>query len=302
MKSGVSVGRSGEFSPARAVPVLVAGVLAMSSASILIRLCQVPALSIATYRLVIAALLFVSVSMIRERGRFGGAKQLNRWVLASGAFLSLHFATWIRSLDYTTVASSVLLVQTSPVFVGVAAHLLLKESPSRRQWVGIALALVGTTAVAGLDFSADRRALLGDALALAGAVGGAGYWICGRVARRRSSTGDYVAAVYSVAALILLIVTRVAGRPLSGFSSRDLLLLVLIALVPQAIGHTSFNWALRHFSATAVSVFALGEPVGASILAFLFLSEKIPALNLIGAALVLTGVFLAVRGERAGIS
>ena len=282
----------------RAVPVLVVGVLAMSSASIMIRVTGAPALAIATYRLILASLL-VGLALVVRTGPIAPRRVLSRWTVLSGLFLTLHFATWISSLDYTTVASSVVLVQTSPVFVGLSAGKLLGEKPVPLQWLGIALAIVGGAAIVGTDFSASSEALKGDLLALAGAVGGAGYWVCGRAARRDMDTPHYVVGAYSVSAAALLVLSLLTGTPLTGFPLRDYVLMTLIAIVPQGIGHTAFNWSLRQFSATAVSVFALGEPVGAGLLAYVLLAEAITPERGLGALVVLTGVFLTIRAEPA---
>jgi drug/metabolite transporter (DMT)-like permease len=278
------------------VPVLLGGVAAMSSASILIRLCGAPVLSIAAYRLALASLAFMIGAGFKRREREPFLVP-NRWTVASGLFLAVHFAAWIQSLRLTSVASSVLLVQMAPIFVAIASALWLSEKPSGLQGMGILLATIGTLATAGLDFAAGTKPLLGDALALVGALGAAGYWIFGRIARRQLSTAAYVRTVYAISAVVLGAVAVAAGAPLAGFSRRDMLLLLLIALVPQCIGHTTFNWALRHLSATAVSVFALGEPVGAAVLAFFILHERPPAPNLVGALAVLAGIYLALRGE-----
>ncbi|MDZ7373682.1 MAG: DMT family transporter [candidate division KSB1 bacterium] len=279
------------------VGVLAVGVLAMSSASLWIRMCTVPAFTIAAYRLLLSTLAFCLGEALRTGGRTQLFKPTGR-TLAAGLFLAFHFGTWIQSLRLTSVASSVLLVQTSPIFVAVASAILLSEPPSRLQMGGILTTLAGTVVVAGHDLTSGRQALLGDALALAGALGAAGYWICGRAARQRMDTGTYARTVYGTAAVVTVALAAVSGAPLAGFSGSNWLLLVLIALVPQGVGHTSFNWALKHLSATAVSVFALGEPVGASLLAYLFLGESPPPGTLLGGVAVLLGIYLTLQGER----
>ena len=281
--------------------ILLFGVVAVSSASILIRLCDAPPLSIAAYRLVLAAAFFWIAGLLRTDSKGSGRLQRGDlfWAALSGTFLSIHFATWITSLRYTTVASSVVLVSTAPMFVALGSAWLLKERLSRLMWAGILVSTVGAVVVGGTDFGGGTDPLFGDALALAGAVAGAGYLLLGRRLRKRLGTLAYVRLVYGAAAVWLLIAALVSGSPLSGFSPRTYLLLFLIAFVPQVIGHTSFNWALRHVSAALVAATILGEPVGASLLAYFILDEPLTEARLLGGVLILTGVGVTLRGESA---
>lgn len=281
--------------------ILVIGVVAVSFASILIRLCDAPSLSIAAYRLTLAALFFVLAGMFR--GQTLRQSRLQRrdlyWACLSGVFLCIHFATWITSLRYTTVASSVVLVTTAPVFVALGSSFFLKERLPRVMWAGILVSVVGAIVIGGTDFGGGRDPLLGDALALAGAVAGAGYYLLGRQLRKRLETIEYVRLVYGAAAIGLLVLALAARSPLTGFSAQTYVLLFLIAFVPQVVGHTSFNWALRHVSAALVAVTILGEPVGASILAYFLLDEPLTLARAVGGSLILTGVGITLRSESA---
>ncbi|MDF1553568.1 MAG: DMT family transporter [Deferrisomatales bacterium] len=281
--------------------VLLAGVLAISTAAVLIRLCDAPSLVIAAYRLGIASLVVVPVELVRTRG-LPSRRDLG-WCVLSGLFLSAHFAAWISSLAYTSVASSVVLVTTNPLFVGLFSWWVLREPPGRRTAAGIALGMVGATAIGWGDFRGGAAPLLGDALALLGALAASAYLLTGRVARRRLATHTYVAWTYGCCALFLCAATVAAGLPLGPYPPETLGYLVLLALVPQLVGHTAINWSLAHLTAPTVSVAILGEVVGASLLAWWVLGE-VPGLTTVaGGALICTGIVLALgRGETAAVA
>lgn len=281
------------------VAILVTGVIALSFASILIKLCDAPAMVIASYRLALAAVFFIASAGIRKRNPFSSFGQRD-WLIAglSSVFLSLHFATWITSLKYTTVAISVVLVSTAPIFVALGSVLILRERPQKWMIAGIGLTLLGCIIMSSVDFEAiGEHALGGSLLALAGAIGGAGYFLAGRDLRSRVDTVTYVVVVYSLTAVQLLMVTLLMSEPLFGYELTTYVLFVAIAFVPQVIGHTTLNWALKRLSATAVAVTALGEPIGATILAFMILGEKITVIQAIGGILILAGVALTLRVE-----
>lgn len=219
-------------------------------------------------------------------------------LLLSGLALAAHFAAWITSLSLTTVSSSVILVTINPIFVGLASHFILREPVSWRKALAIGLALTGTVIVALGDFSLSGKALLGDLLAIAGALAVSCYLLLGRLLRRRLSTLAYVWPCYSIAGSVLLLICLLTAQPLFGYSFNTYLLLVLLAVVPQIIGHSAFNWALAYFTPVFVTVAILGEPIGASVLAFFILREIPPTINLLGAAFTLAGIILASLDER----
>jgi drug/metabolite transporter (DMT)-like permease len=291
---------------------VVIGILAVSIASILIRFTQgeVSSIVIAAYRLGISTLALTPVALIRHSAvlRRLSRKDL-RLGLLSGLFLAVHFITWIKSLEFTTVASSVVLVTTTPLWVALLSPLLLKESISKEIAVGLGLALAGTVVIGvgdvcvlseGLvcppmsDF-VSGEAFLGDLLALCGAFAAAGYVIIGRSLRAKLPLVPYVFLVYGVAALILAALAVGSGNPVGGFTPEIYMYLVLLALVPQLIGHSSFNWALGFLPAAYVAVTLLGEPIGSTILAYLILDEVPGKITLFGAILVLGGILIASR-------
>ena len=297
---------------------LIFGVLMVSSASILIRFAQEDASSlvIAFYRLGLATLPLAPLVGWRYQGDL---RKLTRKDLGlaslSGVLLALHFASWITSLEYTSVASSVVLVTTTPIWVGLVAPFMLKEAMRRQVKVGLVLALMGGLIVGASDacsWSAgglvcpnalslvSGRAFIGDLLALAGAWMAAGYVLLGRHLGSKMSLVSYVFVVYGMASVVLLAIVLVAGLPLGGYQPMTYLWFVLLAIFPQLLGHTTFNWALRYLSAGFVALALLGEPVGSTILAYFLLAETPSLMKLGGAAVILSGIYLASRGERSG--
>ena len=282
--------------------VLAIGIIAVSTASIFIRYAQSEASSlvVATYRLVIASLVLVPVAWQSRRGELRNLRT-PEWGLAavSGVFLALHFAAWVTSLEYTSVASSVVLVSTSPVWVSLAAWILLRERLRRPVVFGLVLAVSGSLVV-GLSDTAQKPGsspLLGNALALTGALMVAGYWLIGRRLRQNMSLTAYVAVVYGSAAVLLLMMTGAARLPLTGYQPIVYVWLLLLGLVPQLIGHSSFNWALARLPATFVTVATLGEPIGSTTLAYFLLGETPTLLKIFGATLIFVGIVLTLRHQ-----
>lgn len=291
--------------PSRGVLIsgIVVGVLAVSSAAILIRIADAHPLAIAFWRCAGGALVLAPFSL-RSR-RDAPPLDATQWKQLAGAglFLALHFALWITSLDYTTVASSVTLVAMSPIFVGLGARVFLGEPPSRRTWIGLGLTVAGAVVIGAGDLAvADlgREALLGDLLALGGAVTVAGYLLVGRAARRRLPVTVYASAVYGIAALLLLPACLLVGADLVGFGPITWLAIAGLIVGPQLFGHTVFNALLAYVTATVVAIVVLAEPVAAGVLAWLVLAELPATLFWLGAPLILGGVYVAVtrRGGR----
>lgn len=280
---------------------MAVGVVTVSTAALTIRLAQqeAPSLSIAAWRLTLAMLVLTPIVLSRHRDELS---RLTRSELVraglSGFLLALHFATWITSLELTSVAASSVLVAMNPLFVGLLSPLLLKESVAPAMLSGILVAVVGSGILGLGNLSGGGDPLLGDLLALAGAVCAAGYMMIGRTLRRKLTLMTYIFVVYGVAAIILLLIVWVDGQPMAGFKPETYGWLLYLALGPQLIGHTTFNWALRYLSAAYVTVTLLSEPIGASLLAWVFLNEPPTTLEVLGGALILTGIAVASRVER----
>ena len=290
---------------------LAAGVLIVSTAALLIRLAigeGAGSLAVAAGRLTIAALVVVPLALAlrgREIVRLSGAD----WSIAAvaGFFLAVHFASWIASLAFTSVASSVALVTTNPIWVGLASWLLLKAAPTRRTIGGIAVSIAGSLLILFADARAGEDAaatdapapVLGNLLSLGGAMAMSGYLLVGAKLNRKLSLLSYVAIVYAAAAILLNLFAAASGEPLTTVPAAAWLPIAAMALGPQLAGHTIINWSLRHLSPTFVALAILGEPIGAAVLAWLFLGEGFRPLQLAGFLTLLSGIVIAATGERA---
>jgi len=278
---------------------LAAGIAAVSFGAVLVRLAsEASPLAITAWRLGLTAIVLIPLAIAR-----GGLGRISRrdllWTVGSGVALALHFVLWITSLRHTSVASSVLFVTTHPIFVGLGAHYVLKERLGRGLVVGIALAVLGGGLIGFGDLQLGGAAIRGDLLALGGGLAVAVYFLIGRRVRRNVSLLDYVAITYGTAAGLVLAACVVTSCPLAGFSSGTYLYLALLALGPQMIGHTTFNWALKHLQASKVSVMILAEPIGSSLLALLFFREVPTWPNAAGAVIILLGIYLSLRTKEA---
>jgi drug/metabolite transporter (DMT)-like permease len=276
--------------------LLFVGVASASLAAILVRYATgAEPLAIAFWRCAAGAALLLPFAFRAARTARPTAAEL-RLCAAAGVFLALHFATWITSLRLTTVAASVLLVSTTPVFVALAGRLLWDERLSPAGVLGISLTVVGSALVAGGDL--DDSSLLGNAFALAGGASIAGYVLAGRRARRTMGIVLYAVVTYACAALLLGATSLALGIPLGGYPQGTWLALAGIVVGPQLLGHTVINFVLRDIDATSVSVVVMAEPPIASALAFLLFGEVPPALALPGGVLLLVGIYLTTT--RAG--
>lgn len=271
--------------------------VSVAFSSILIRAADAPPLSVAFYRNLIAALILLPIALARHGDEF---RTLGRrgWALAllSGSLLAVHFALWIPSLSYTTVAASTVLVTTTPVWVALIGR-AMGETVSRRTVLGIGLALAGAVVVSGGDYGVSAEAAFGDLLALGGAIAAAGYLLAGRSLRQRISLTTYTGIAYSTTAAILAIVLAVSGEPFAGFEPRVWLLFLLMALVPQIGGHTVFNYLLGHVEAGTVAIAVTGEPVVASILALGIFGEVPGWPAVVGGVLILAGIYVTISAQ-----
>ena len=286
----------------RAVPYggLALGVASVSVAAILIRLADTEPLTVAAYRMGIAALVVSTVTLATAPGQLRRLTTTDMpWLLLAGAFLAAHFAAFIASLDYTTVASSVLLVTVAPIFVALGSHWGLRERVGTTVALALLLSVAGGVVMAVGDWRGDEERLLGDGLALLGALAAAGYLLVGRRVRGRVPLLPYITVVYSTAAVLLVASALAGGSPLSGHPTDAYFWMLLLALIPQVVGHSALNWVLAHFSAIVVSLSIRVEPLVATGLAVVVLSEVPPWTVIPGGLLVLAGVYLAV-GSRPG--
>ncbi len=296
---------------------LIVAILAVSTASILIRFAQREAssLTIAALRLVLAGVALMPLAATRHRAQISAISPKDLALASlSGLFLAIHFGTWITSLAYTTVASSVVLVSTGPIWVALLSPVFLGERLSRQAILGLGLAIVGGVVIAGADACTWSngiscagivqvlygRLMWGNLLALIGAWAVSGYLMIGRRLRQTIALVPYVFLVYGIAGIALLIAAYVSGAAVLGLSPPTYLWIVLLALIPQLIGHSTYNWALKALPAAFVAVTTLGEPIGSAILAY-FILQEVPGLEVLtGGALILGGIYLAARRTQVG--
>jgi drug/metabolite transporter (DMT)-like permease len=274
--------------------LLPIGILAISTASIFIKLCDAPALIIATYRMMLASLMLIPFACYKKPWR-GWERNEIGWFLLSGLFLSLHFALWIASLKYTSVASSVVLVTTHPIFVGIGSWLFLKERIGMNLVLGIALSVLGSGWISYGDMTLSKEALMGDGFALLGAIAASGYLLVGRKMRKDRDLFSYIFPVYSTAGLILILLSLIFQKSFWGYSPSNYLFLFLLALIPQLIGHTTFNWALKYLPASMVAITILGEPLGSTILAYFILGEGLTTWKVLGGISIFAGILIALK-------
>lgn len=270
---------------------LVVAVLAISWAGPLVRFASAPALAVAAWRLVLSV-AFIALVLLARRPALPRLSRAE-WRLAAiaGFFLAAHFWSWIASIGLTTVSSSVVLVSAQPVFVALLSATLLGEPATRRQWLGIVIAVAGAVVIAWGDFGLGPRAILGDGLALAGAVFVSIYYVIGRRLRRELDLWWYIAIVYGIAALVLVLAAAaMPAVPLTGFPKRDWLIFIALAAGPMMLGHTAVNYALRYVRAYIANLAMLAEPIGATLIAWLIPAiAEVPGPQTVAGGLMIIG-------------
>jgi drug/metabolite transporter (DMT)-like permease len=283
--------------PAGDLVLLALAVAAVSTSAPIIREAEVPTLAVAAWRNVLGAAVFVPVVALRPKVRqelWTAAPSDRRRAVLAGVLLGAHFATWIPSLAYTSVASSVALVATQPVWAAVLAR-LRGVVVSRSAWTGILLALAGSVTLSGVDLSVSSRSLFGDVLALLGGVLAAAYVTVGSQVRATTSTAVFTAVAWTTAATGLVATCLVGRVPLAGWDGRSWGWLVALTVGAQLLGHAVFGRVLRTTSATVVSVAILGEAVGSTLLAWAWFGERPSAALIPAGVLIGTGIVTVVR-------
>ncbi|WP_254273956.1 DMT family transporter [Haloarcula marina] len=281
---------------------LVVAVLAVSTSAILVRASEAPAAVAAFYRVLLTTAIVAPLAVTRNPDAFSRLKRRDVVAAAAtGVALAVHFATWFESLAWTSVAASVTLVQSQPLFVAVGAWAVLDERVTRGTALGILVAVGGIVVMSLgelLGGGVGPDPLYGNALALVGGVTAAAYVLAGRSLRQRFPLFPYVTVVYAVAAVCLFAFVLEQGHPVTGYAPREWVLFSLMALGPGLFGHTVLNWALGHLESSLVSVSLLGEPVGSALLALLLFSEVPGSWTLVGGAVVLCGVAVTARSRQ----
>lgn len=289
----------GSRPPSGDLALLAVAVVAVSTSAPLVREAAAPALAVGFWRNALAAAVLAVVVCARRERRAelaGLTSHQRRACVGAGVLLAAHFAAWVPSLSFTTVASSVALVATQPVWAALMARALGHHIPART-WGGIGLGLAGVLLLSGTDLALSGRALFGDVLALAGGILAAAYVTVGAAVRRRVSTTVYTTVCYSTAAVLLGVAAVGAGDPLAGrsggYDGGTWACLLALTAGPQLLGHSLVNRVLRTISPTAVSVAILGEIAGATFLAWAVFGETPPAGVYPAALLIAAGVYLA---------
>lgn len=279
------------FNPYIAV---IIGVISISSTAVFVKLAgDAPAGIIANYRLLIAVILMAPVIIIKYRDEF---KHINKksWIftILAGIFLALHFILWFESFNYTSVASSVVLITLQPIFAFLGTFLFFKERFSFGAIVSLIIALFGGFIIASSDLKISDLALYGDVLAILGALAITIYFLFGQKVRKSVSFITYTFIVYSVSTIMLFIYNLFMQHPFIGYTSHQWWIFIALAIIPTFFGHSLFNWALKWLSTSTISIGMILEPIGATLLAYLIIGEQVTASQLLGGTIVLFGLFL----------
>lgn len=271
-------------------------VLSVSTSAILVKLASdAPAGIIAFYRLAFAVLIMAPFILFKHKQEY---KKIAKgdWFLASlsGLFLALHFIFWFESLNHTSVTSSVVLVSLQPIFAFLGTYIMFKERFSVAAVISLLITLVGSFIIGWGDFNLGGMAFWGDILAILGTIGVTGYLLVGQKLRRSLSLMTYTFIVYSSSTIILLIYNIAAGNDFTGYSTNVWGWFILLAIIPTFLGHSVLNWALKWISTSTVSMALVFEPIGASILAYLILGEKVTSFHWLGGTVIIFGLFLFI--------
>ena len=275
------------------------GVAGVSLSAVLVRWSTAPSLILVLYRVGMAAALLAPYTLLRHREELRTlARREVLLCLASGAFLGLHFAAYFESLRWTSIASSVVLVDTEVLFVALGTVLVLRQRLSGRAWLAVALAFGGSVVIAMADTAVGPDAVRGDIIALSGALCMAVYTMIGAVCRKNISTTVYTFLVYCSAALTVLVIALFSGLPLAGYGAENVLTAFGMAVFCTLLGHSVFSWGLKYLPPAFISTANLLEPVFASVWGLALFGERPGLLTLLGGAVIIAGV--ALYGRAAG--
>jgi drug/metabolite transporter (DMT)-like permease len=285
---------------------ILAGTLFTSLSSIIIRYSTAPALVISAYRMLFTCMMLFIPVMLKSRKEFHEISKKNLILcILSGIFLALHYASWISSIKMTTIANSTVLVACSPMFVALANFVFLKEKPSNKMIIGIAMSVTGTAIIAmGSAGSTQTSMMTGNILAFLGAIFVAGYLVIGGIVRKNLSAGIYVFIVYSVSAVVLFAMCFFSSTPVYPYPPKEFALFFALAFFCSILGHTVYNYLVKYFSSTLISVSTLSEPIFASILALIIFREIPSVYTLTGGVIIITGIFyyIVTQNKESGIN
>ena len=294
----------------KTVIVLIIGIVSISLSAIFIRMCSdMPSLSIAVFRLTIASVILISIAFFKKIRLKAIEKRDLLLMVLGGFFLAFHLISWITSLKFTSVANSVALVTTNPIFVGFFSVFFLKNKLEKEIVLGIILSVLGSFLISrgysGASIETTNH-VLGDTLAILGAIFASGYIIIGSIVRERVETFEYILVIYTITSVILIVITLFASftfmkgqHIFTGFSVKSYLFVFLLAVVSQLLGHTSFNYVLKFLKPDFVAITILGEPIGASLFAYIVFGEKVSLIQMTGMFFIFLAVVISSnKGNR----
>lgn len=277
---------------------LAIGVVSVSTSAIFVKLADAPAEIIAFYRLFFSFLMIAPIFLLKYRHSLVGISKRD-WIFstASGVLLAFHFILWFESLNYTSVASSVVLVTLQPLFAFVGTYVFFKEKVSSMGVISGILAIIGSVIISWGDYLVSGWALFGNMLALIACAFVTGYLLFGQDVRKRIDVVPYTFVVYGISSVTLLVYVFILGNSLIGYQSSDWVYFLFLALIPTLLGHSLFNWVIKWLSTNVISMSILFEPVGAIILAYFILGEKLTLTQTVGGFIVMISIGVYLRSE-----
>ncbi|NLJ58334.1 MAG: DMT family transporter [Tissierellia bacterium] len=272
---------------------ILVGTFFTSVSSIIIRLSNAPALVISAYRMLFTSIMLFFPVYTNNKGELKNINKSNYILcIISGIFLALHYASWIQSLKMTTIANSTVLVSSSPIFVAAVNYFLLKEKVNKRMIVGIIMSLLGTAIIAmGSSGGEESSMLIGNTLAFLGAIFVAGYLVIGGIVRKDVSAGAYVFVVYSVSGIVLFAMCFLTSTPVYPYPLREYILFLSLGFFSSILGHTVYNYLIKYYSSTLISVSTLSEPIFASVFAMILFKEIPSVYTVLGGIIIISGIY-----------
>ena len=276
------------------IPIII-GVISVSLSAIFVKLASADAGVIAFYRMLFSILIMLPWFLMKYSNEI---KVLSKrdWIFSSiaGVFLSFHFILWFESLNYTSVASSTVLVTMQPLFAFIGTYLFFKEKITLQTFIAGGIAILGSVLISWGDFQISGTALYGDILALIACALITGYLLFGQDVRKRLSLVTYTMVVYSVSTITLFFYIIIKGESFGPYPAIDWMWFILLAIIPNLLGHNLFNWALKWTSTNVISIAILFEPVGAALLAIFIFNEYLTVSQIVGGLVVILGITLFV--------
>lgn len=276
------------------IPIIV-GVISVALSAIFVKLSTADAGVIAFYRMLFSVLLMLPLFLMKYRKELFFLTKKD-WIFSTiaGVFLAFHFILWFESLNYTSVASSTVLVTLQPIFAFVGTYFFFKEKLSFKTILSAIIAITGSVIISWGDFQLSGTAFYGDMLALAGCAFITAYLLFGQEVRKRLSLITYTFVLYSISTVTLFFYVLLKGESFGPYSSTNWFWFFMLALIPNLLGHSLFNWAVKWVSTNVISIAILFEPVGASILAYYIFHEKLSEAQILGGIVVIAGILLFI--------